>query len=36
VIIALIIAVPVHFMLRSRLLRGVWEAMQTTSWLRKA
>ena len=33
---ALIVAVPIHFILRSRLMRGIWEGMQTLSWLRKA
>jgi len=34
-IIALIVAVPIHFILRSRLARGIWEGMQMLSWLRK-
>ena len=35
-IIALIVAVPIHFILRSQLARGLWDAFQTISWLRKA
>jgi hypothetical protein len=32
---ALILAVPIHFVLRSQILRGIWEHFQTVSWLRK-
>lgn len=35
-VIALIVAIPIHFILRSRLLRGMWDAFQMLSWLRKS
>ncbi len=33
---ALIAAVAIHILLRMRIARGMWDAFQTTSWLRKA
>ena len=33
---ALIVAAPIHFVLRSRLASGLWDSMQTISWMRKA
>lgn len=34
-IVGLIAAVPIHFLLRSRLLKGIWDALQSMAWLRK-
>jgi hypothetical protein len=34
-IIGLIAAVPIHFLLRSRLLKSIWDAFQSMAWLRK-
>jgi hypothetical protein len=34
-IVGLIAAVPIHFLLRSQLLKSIWDALQTVAWLRK-